>query len=229
MSYLLDTHSFSMDPGHQQQLDRSYTISFDTGAGGQQKKYQLAAGVYEWRLEQPQGWNLYKVNLNIVIDNSRYDGEFRYLLNNEYQSVGPGQVAEHAGDKLFELVFDPGNGGAEVRKLLKSGRYIIGIDPDFGRLDLFEASKVDAVMAEQPQYLSSTRYAGNNATRSQRVEALLAQIERTGEPLGGRSTSGVNLFGSTATSSARTISAVGPTNGGRESVDDLLNSLKRAD
>ncbi|MEX2168344.1 MAG: hypothetical protein WD851_03465 [Pirellulales bacterium] len=216
VSYLLDTHKFDMAPGSQQQLDRSYQISFDSGIGGQ-KRYRLADGVYEWRDDPRSGWNLYRVKVNVVIDNSRYDGEFRYLLNNESKSVAPGEVVEHSSEKPMQLAFDSGKGGAEIRKTLKNGRYIVGIDPNRGVLDLFDAEKVDAAEAEHPAYLSSTLVAGNNATPTQRVEALLSQLK----PVGGRAPTD-------AGPGNRIVSPVGDAKSSAQSVESLLNSLKQA-
>jgi len=212
VSYLLDSHNFSMAPGQQQRLDRSYQVSFDSGVGSGAKKFQVANGVYEWRLESGSGWNLYKVPVKATIDNSRYDGVFQYLLNNQRKSVGPGEIVEHASDAPLQIAFDPGNGGAEVRKLLKSGRYVVGVNPKVAQLDLFGSDKVEEAMSEAPDYVSSTRVAGAGATQAERVDALLAQLRRSS----GRSSVGAERTG---------VSPIGGAPQRKASVDDLLKSL----
>lgn len=217
ISYLLDAHRFDMAAGAQQRLDRSYQISFDPGAGGGTKRYQLADGVYEWSRDSESGWKLFKSKINVVIDNSRYDGEFRYLLNNEHKSVAAGEVAEHSSDRLLEVTFDSGKGGTPSRKVLKSGRYIVGLDPDRGLLDLFDAAQADAAAAKTPEYLASTAVEGSNATQSQRVAALLAQLR----PVTGAAGAGESAL------TSKSVSPLGNASGSKQSVEDLLNSIKK--
>jgi hypothetical protein len=215
VSYLLDTHKFDMVAGAQQKLDKLYTISFDSGVSGE-KKYKLSKGVYEWRSDAKTGWNLYKVKVNVVLDNSRYDGEFKYLLNNEAKTIGAGEVVEHSSDQPIELAFDSGKGG-ETRKMLTNGRYMVGLDPERGALDLFDAAKVDAAEVQQPDYLPSTLAAGNNATQAERVEALLSQLQ----PAEGRSAG--------AAPNRKIISPAGGVGASAQNVESLLKSLKQAD
>jgi len=214
VSYLLDAYKYDMAAGTQQKLNRSYTISFDSGKSGQ-KSYKLSEGVYEWATDESNGWDLHKVKSAIVIDGSRYDGEFHYLLNDEAMVLAPGEVTEHSSDKVVDICFDSGK-GAEMRKTLRSGRYIIGIDPETGAIDLFDADKVEDEEEETQEYHSSTVIAGSTATRTQRVEALLNQlrnVDHSSEPrIGGP-----------------TRKAVSPTGDAKpaRSVDSLLKSLQR--
>lgn len=204
VSYLLDDHKFEMNAGESQKLDRGYQVSFDPGLGGAQKQYTLTGGVYEWRSDPKSGWSLFKVKVKVEIDNSRYDGEFRYLINNETKSVSAGNVAVHEGDAAIEIAFDGGK-GEEIRKHLKSGRYVVGLDPERGQLDLFELSKVEEAAAKEPEYLPSTLVNGSKATQSQRVAALLSQAG-----VGGH----------------KVVSPLGGGGGSTASVEDLLKSIK---
>ncbi len=231
VNYLLAGNKYSMEPGFQQTLAKSYTISFETGASGGKKQYTLADGVYEWRMDATKGWDLFVVPVNVTIDNSRYEGEFKYLLDNKPYTLGLGEVVEHTSKKPIEIAFDPGKGGKERRKLLRSSTNVVGIDPEHGHLDLFDSKKVDEHMAGQPEYLSSTRLAGNNASRSQRVQALLSQMKGAGQqdPLA--------LLGVSGRLSSRVGSGIFPLGGGnrtgvsalppqgKKSVTDLLKSL----
>jgi hypothetical protein len=205
VSYLLGDYKYEMNAGDEQALDRGYEVTFDPGVGSAQKQYALTSGVYEWRRDTTNGWNLFKTKVKVEIDNSRYDGEFRYLIDNEVKSVRPGSVAVHESELPIEIAFDGGKGD-ETRKKLKSGRYLVGLAPDRGVLDIFESSKVEDAAAKEPEYLPSTLVNGSQATQSQRLSALLSQ-----RAPGGRK--GVSPLGSRGGSSA--------------SVEDLLKSIKK--
>jgi len=215
VSYLLDDHSYEMSAGQQQPLDRSYMVSFDPGSGGAQKEYRLTDGVYEWRNDSATGWNLYKVKVTVTIDNSRYDGEFHYLLNNEDKSVAAGDVVEHASESPIEVAFDGGKGGSETRKLLKTGRYVVGLDPTRGALDLFDSTKVDEADAKEPEYVSSTVIGGSNATQAERVEALIAQTRGGGRRSQDRAGAG-----------GKVVSPIGAVKASTKSPDELLKLIK---
>jgi len=72
-----------MEAGQQQELDRGYVITFDPGNGVKQKRYSLADGYYVWSSDPKTGLDLHKKSVKVEIDNSRYSGQFSYLLNGE--------------------------------------------------------------------------------------------------------------------------------------------------
>jgi hypothetical protein len=218
VGYLLAGYQYSMQPGEDQVLDRQYVLSFDPG-NGTQKQYTLGTGYYEWRVDPQTGWDISKKKVALVIDNSRYDGVFEYLVNGELVRLGPGEIAEHSSDTPIEVAFHSGREGLEHRKLLKPGRYLVGLDPTMGALDLFAADKVEAFEVNQPAHVASTTIGGSHATKAQRVQALLAQLKKPGEPATGK---GVTPPGATAKKSVSPLGKKTPS----ASPADLLKSIK---
>jgi hypothetical protein len=195
-------------------------LAFDPG-NGTQKKYTLSNGYYEWRVDQATGWDLYKTKVALEIDNSRYDGVFEYLVNGELARLEPGEVAEHSSDVLIEIAFHSGREGLEHRKLLKPGRYMVGLDPNYGAIDLFAADKVENFEAKQPGYIASTSLAGSRATKKQRIEALLAQLKKPGTE--SKDVVAPQLAGKTT--AKKPVSPLGKKKTSA-SAEDLLKSLK---
>jgi len=221
VAYRLSTYDYTMSAGDEQTLDRSYVLSFDNGAGAQ-KSYTLTDGYYEWRLDPQAGWDLYKIKVTVVLDNSRHDGPFQYLLQGEPQTIAAGEVVEFTSDNLIEVAFHSGREGIEHFKRLKPGMYIVGLDPDYGALDLFPATKVEAFEAKQPPYLASTEQAGSHATKAQRVEALLAQIKKPGDQPAAKAEAAKPAGKSAAKKGVSPLGKKAPA----ASAEDLLKSIK---
>ncbi len=215
VKYMLDKYSYTMEAGHQQELDRAYVISFDPGNGVNQKSYTLGDGYYAWSSDPKTGWDLLKKTIIVEIDNSRYSGQFSYLLNGERQQVAPGEIAEHSSDLPLEVTFHAGRDGTEHRKKLKPGRYIVGLDPAKGTLDLFSAKSVEEAEQKEPPYQASTTIGGNNATQAQRVQALLGQLK----PVNGASVSQPDT--------PKGVSPLGRPKAPAASMEDLLKSIKQ--
>jgi hypothetical protein len=211
---MLDKFTYTMEAGHNQELDRNYVITFDPGNGVKQKSYTLGEGYYVWSNDPKTGWDLHKKTIKVEIDNSRYSGKFSYLLNGERQQVAPGEIAEHSSDLPLEVTFHAGRDGTEHRKVLKPGRYIVGLDPSQGTLDLFSAKSVEEAEEKEPPYQASTTIGGSNATQAQRVQALLGQLK----PLNGASVSQLET--------PKGISPLGRPKVSAATVEDLLKSLK---
>lgn len=224
VGYRLGGYGFEMASGDEQQLDRQYVLSFDTGTGAQ-RQYTLSDGYYEWRVDPQTGWDVYKTKVAITIDNSRYDGTFEYLVNGELVRLAPGEVAEHASDSLIEVAFHSGREGLEHRKLLKPGQYLVGLDPAYGALDLFKTEKVEAFEAKQPEYLSSTDLGGSRATQRERVQALLAQMKKPGAKDDKPADAVATTAGGEKNTGKKKVSALGKSKPAA-SPDDLLKMIK---
>ncbi len=183
ISYLLDSQSFTMQPGEQQKLYGTYTVSFDPGDGSDSKRYRLSTGNYEWRLDGTR-WEIVRVRITATLDASGFDRDFHYLLNNQECTLPARERTEHASSTPMEIVFDRGDGGEPVRKLLKSKTYVVGIDSDQSRVDLFAAEDVEQSVAKDPQLAAAVnRVKHGQLDADERVKELLQRIKRAGQPM----------------------------------------------
>ncbi|QDT73586.1 hypothetical protein [Lacipirellula limnantheis] len=98
----------------------------------------------------------------------------------------------------------------------------MGVDPDNGQLDLFDADKVQAAAAQEPEYLASTIVGGSNATQTPRVEALLAQLKSADGHIALETDDS-----EAAATSGKAVSPLGGASGSAQSVEALLKSLKK--
>lgn len=137
ISYLLDGHSYTMEPGYSQRLERSYLIEFDRGGDYGTARYTIADGTFEFTITD-RGWDLRKKTYEITIDNRNFPGDFGYLLDGQEYTVRAGEVRQHSSSYPILIEFDRGDGSEPARKVLYSGTYTVGIDVTHGRLDLFE-------------------------------------------------------------------------------------------
>jgi len=178
---LNDQYRYSMQAGTQQSLKTPYIVSFDSGAGGKTKRYSLTNGTYEFVITENR-WDLQRVTFSIVIENPAKGSEFHYVVNNTLFVLQPGASRDHTGDTALEIAFDRGNDSAPTRKLLKSGRYTVGIDAENRRLDLYDATTVEvtgelvASASVDPRSASATTGAtasdSRGSTRGTREETL---------------------------------------------------------
>lgn len=142
VGYNLGNYPYTMKPGERHPLAKSYVISFDPADGSGTKKYTLSTGTYEFRLNN-NAWELNKTDPSIVIDNSQHTSRFNYLLNGKEQKLAAGETVTHSNATPMVLEFDRGDGGAPARKILTTGHFVVGIDPEEQRLDLFEDSQAE--------------------------------------------------------------------------------------
>ncbi len=146
INYNLGPYPYTIGPGQSQRLEKSYVISFDPGNGGAIKKYTLGTGTYKFVLKDG-GWELKTVKVEVTIDNSQYEGTFNYLVDGKHAVLQPGQAADLSSQLPIVIEFDRGDGGKPARKVLTEGTYVVGVDVDEQRLDLFDASEATEFIA----------------------------------------------------------------------------------
>lgn len=141
VSYNLNDQPFQMEPGYRQELPggRAWTATFDRGGSFGQASYSLSDGTYEFRATD-QGWELYRQDIAVTIDNSLNRFDFQYVVNNEQQKVPAHQKLEHQGAYPLQVRFDNGRGG-ERQKTLESGAYSVAVSPE-GTLELYDQQDV---------------------------------------------------------------------------------------
>jgi hypothetical protein len=202
ISYTLANSPFTMKPGEKQSLNRSYTLLFDPGNGAAAKQVTLVSGVYHFVLDAG-AWDVLKVTPRVTLDNTRYSGPFRYVVNSQQATLAAGQVTEHTGDSGIVIEFDRGDGGPPARKLLSTGVYFVGIDPAKQCLELYEShlapslsspvsppgnNFVDAILnsaieaAAPPMPAKAARVSNPPAkSRQRQIEEALARLKTAGK------------------------------------------------
>jgi hypothetical protein len=146
INYNLGPYPYTIAAGQSQRLEKSYVISFDPGNGGAIKKYTLGTGTYKFVLKDG-GWELKTVKVEVTIDNSQYEGTFNYLVDGKHAVLQPGQAADLSSQLPIVIEFDRGDGGKPARKVLTEGTFVVGVDVDEQRLDLFDASEATEFIA----------------------------------------------------------------------------------
>jgi hypothetical protein len=175
ISYTLGQHTYTMGPGEKQALTKSYVVAFHTGVGETTKRYTLTKGVYRF-VQTSAGWDLSRdETVTVVIDNTEYMGSFSYLLNGKQFSVGAGESKEHSDTTAIAIEFDRGN-GTTTRKVVSTGTYQVGIDPNGTLLDLYE---VEAATAESDTIVSARPVRQDNGAKSKakQIEEALARLK----------------------------------------------------
>lgn len=175
ISYSLGQHGFSMQPGEKQALTKSYTVSFEPEPGATPKQYSLVGGVYRF-VQTSQGWDLSKDEpIKVVVDNSENTASFGYLLNGKQFSLTAGEAKEHTDTKAIAIEFDRGN-GTTTRKVVSTGTYRVGIDPNGSLLDLYEAERAatgtETVVAARP-----ARQTSGAKSKAKQIEEALARLK----------------------------------------------------
>lgn len=140
VNYTIDGRRSSMEPDYQQVVHRSRaTVAFDRGGSFGHAKYGIDSGWYEFTATD-RGWELYKQTAEITLDNSDNPFAFRYVLNNQQQTLQPGYRQKHKGAYPLELKFDNGQ-GQTTRKMLIEGDFKVAVGAD-GGLELFRPEDV---------------------------------------------------------------------------------------
>jgi hypothetical protein len=140
VNYTLDGQRFAMEPDYRQTVTRtSVVIAFDRGGSFGQAKYRITEGWYEFAATE-RGWELYKQTAKVTLNNGDNPFEFKYVLNNQPQTLAAGSQREHTGKYPLVLRFDNGK-GATKQKVLKKGTFKIALGGE-GSLDLFRPEDV---------------------------------------------------------------------------------------
>lgn len=141
-NYSLNDNPYSMGPGQEQSLNAGpWTIAFDRGRGFGEARYTLSAGHYE-AARTDRGWDVFARKSQVTLDNSANPNAFSLLIDGQNQTVAAGTAVEMESSMPIVVEFDNGKGQIE-RKRLSTGSYLVGINPQAGTLDLYDALSID--------------------------------------------------------------------------------------
>jgi hypothetical protein len=174
VNYQIGANAYAMQPGEKQALSRPSLVAFQTRQDGAVKQYQVAKGVFRFILGA-DGWDLKQVIPQLTIDNSEYNGAFKYLVNGQEVSLEAGAMKEHSGDKAFLVEFDRGDGKTS-RKVIPTGSFRVGISASDSMLDLFE---IEPVSADDLASESGVTPRANRAppSKAKQIEEALARLK----------------------------------------------------
>lgn len=198
VNYTIDGHQFSMLPEYQQPVARvKIVVAFDRGGSFGKAKYGIDQGWYKFTLTD-KGWELYKHVAKVTISNGDNSFPFRYVLDNQRQTLQGGYQQEHTGAYPLELRFDNGRGQVK-QKIVEKGVYRVAVASD-GGLDLFRPENVTlpAPIAEMSKtYNDATK---NIFAQPDKIPSLFGDTAVKSAPAGptppaGLSPNAPNLFG----------------------------------
>ena len=140
VSYSVDGRSFTMGSNYRQLISRrQIVVAFNRGGSFGNARYRIDEGTYKFT-PTDRGWELYKHTSKVTLDNTDNPFQFKYVLNNQQQTLPAGYQREHTGKYPLELRFDSGRGEIK-RKMMDKGVYKIAVGSD-GVLDLFRPDDV---------------------------------------------------------------------------------------
>lgn len=176
VSYQLDGDEFSMQPGHKQVLTRSRRITIENPAGAEDVEYDLSSGVYEF-VRDGGAWDVSRIEPRVVIDNTRYRGDFHYTVNGESAVVQAGEAVEHSSDDALVIEFDRGDDSPPARKVFGTGHFVVGVDAGRQRLDLFDIRRLPSDLEDES---SQTDRADDSSTvRTERRSDVKSSAARS--------------------------------------------------
>jgi len=155
VNYTVDGQKFSMEPEYRQVIPRErIVVAFNRGGSYGNARYGISEGTYKFT-PTDRGWELYKHTSKVTINNADNPFPFKYVLNNERQTLPAGSQTEHTGK--YPLVFQFDSGQGQVRqKMVEQGVYVVAVGGD-GGLDLFRPEEVSmpAPIAEMSKKLDA--------------------------------------------------------------------------
>lgn len=149
VKFTVNGQSLSLPPGYFQRLaeGKTYRVVFDRGGGKGNASYALETGTYQFWLEN-NGWDLWKMSFNVVIDNSANRQDFHFVFDGK-QLIAKAQKSVELQSAYAPVVrFDQGKGEKPALRELAKGVYRVGVTP--GGLDLFAASEPASPLATTP-------------------------------------------------------------------------------
>ncbi len=126
---------------HTETVSGKPIITFDRGGTFGAAKYSLVAGVFQFKVTD-NGWDLHRKLFKVTLSNADSDQDFYFLRDGKDDSVAAGKSKVLNSSKPIEVVFDRGDGGKPGRKRLESGTYVVGIDFDKRRIDLYSQDAI---------------------------------------------------------------------------------------
>ena len=137
--YLLNGEEYIMRPGTSQRLPtgRPWRIEYDRGANAGVAQYSLSNGTYTWTPTE-RGWQLFKQNYDVTIDNTRNPHDFHFVVNDEPMFVRAHHTRTIRNPYPIVLEYDRGNGTHMATKAVNfSGNIEVGVNAEDNLLDLF--------------------------------------------------------------------------------------------
>jgi hypothetical protein len=194
VNYNLNGHPYTMQAKYRQPLagGKRWVVVFDRGGSFGEARYALSKGTYKFTLTD-EGWTLYKHTFDVSIDNGQNPFEFRYLVNNEHQSLPSGHVNKHSS--LYPLVvrFDNGKGQTKA-KSIEGGSYEVAVTQE-NALDLFPEHAVAEPSIGAPRPNAIPAASTSSATLTSTTSTAAAVGDATGgNPFGGRGDWRPSLF-----------------------------------
>jgi hypothetical protein len=148
VNYNLNQLPYQMAPTFEQTLPAgtTWTIEFDRGGSFGMARYDLAEGYYVFAITD-RGWELYKRTFTTTLNNSANSFAFNYVIDDQQQTLNPGETHDLNGVFPPIVRFDNGSGQEQSRRL-ESGDYQIAVADDL-TIDIYRAEEVSAPQAPQ--------------------------------------------------------------------------------
>lgn len=137
--YLLNGDEYIMRPGTSQRLPtgRPWRIEYDRGANAGMAQYSLSDGTYIWTPTE-RGWQLFKQNYEVTVDNTRNPKDFHFVVNDEPMFVRAHHTRTIRNPYPIMIEYDRGNGTHIATKAVNfSGNIEVGVNTEDNLLDLF--------------------------------------------------------------------------------------------
>jgi hypothetical protein len=149
VNYNLNQQPYSMAPTFEQTLPAgtAWTIEFDRGGGFGMARYELSEGYYVFAATE-RGWELYKRTFTTSLDNSANSFAFNYVIDEQQQTLNPGETHDLNGVFPPIVRFDNGSGQEQSRRL-ESGAYSVAVADNL-TIDIYRAEDVTEPQAPQP-------------------------------------------------------------------------------
>ena len=151
-NFTIDKESASLDAGAERLLDagREWRIRFDRGGDRGTAYYALRKGTYTFSPQPNGGWELFRNNFRIVIDNADNPNTFYYQVDDAAYELAAGESREHISDHPIHVAFDAGNDSRTLSKSIdENGKYFVAVNLRRNHWDLFAEATV-AAAAHRP-------------------------------------------------------------------------------
>ena len=197
VNYSLNQEPQQMTASTEQTLDgtRSWVIEFDRGGSFGMARYQLSEGYYYFKSTE-RGWELVRKTFKATLDNTENTFAFSYVLDDQVQTINPGETHDLTSALPPVLRFDNGKGEETLRRL-DTGSFKVAIGTDT-KLDIYAADAVsspstprEAAAQTNSVVKSSVRVdvkvaataAGKNPATAPKSEVAAASRTKSGQKL----------------------------------------------
>jgi hypothetical protein len=146
VNYNINGNHYVAEPGMKQKLParpqgRAWIIEYDRGPKFGAARYKLAPGTYQFKPVE-NGWQLYRLRYDLVLDNSQSNQEFHFIFRGEALKVPAGGARTLTSEYPIVVRFDRGNDSEFVAKgtPLTTGTVQVGVNANDNLWDLFPTS-----------------------------------------------------------------------------------------